>query len=67
MHTSLHSVFVSKLYFSGISFLHLLHTRHPKTFLYVWSMSTDWHSTHFGLRPFSNNIACNTSQVSISM
>lgn len=31
--TSLHSVFVRRLYFSGFSFLHLLQTRHPKTFL----------------------------------
>ena len=32
-HTSLHSVFVSKPYFSGRSFLHLLQTTQPKVFL----------------------------------
>lgn len=46
--TSLHSVLVRRLYFSGLSLLHRLHTRQPKTFLYVWSISIDWHSTHFG-------------------
>lgn len=39
--TSLHSVLVRRLYLSGFAFLHVLHTRHPKIFLYVESMSID--------------------------
>jgi hypothetical protein len=33
--TSLHSVFVSRLYLSGRSVLHLLHTKQPNTLRYV--------------------------------
>lgn len=55
--TSLHSVFVRRLYFSGFSFLHLLQTRQRKTFLKVGSMSTELHSLQRGFAFGSKYIA----------
>jgi len=60
-HTSLHSVFVSRLYFSGRSFLHLLQTRQPNVFLKSWSMSIDLHSLHFGFISGSSDISFDAS------
>lgn len=59
--TSLHSVFVSRPYFSGKSFLHLLQTRQPNVFLKLWSISIVWHSLHFGFIAGSSDISSNIS------
>jgi len=59
-HTSLHSVFVNKLYFSGMSFLHLLQTRQPNVFLKLWSISIDRHSLHFRFISGSSDISFDT-------
>lgn len=59
--TSLHSVFVSRPYLSGRSFLHLLQTRQPNVFLKLWSMSIVWHSLHFGFISGSSDISFDIS------
>ena len=55
--TSLHSVFVSRLYFSGFSFLHLLQTRQRNTLLKVGSISIELHSWQRGFSLGSRKIA----------
>jgi len=59
--TTLHSVFVSRLYFPGRLFLHLLQTRQPNVFLKSWSISIDLHSLHFGFIFGSSDISFYTS------